>query len=147
MFDLTISETWTTTWGTKCGPPKLDHCNAPLYGYLTALWKGYSTSKWKKLPQLRKEANKDKYRFSSKLTDALNEEKSLCLARNWTSPRNCLRKEITYLLLLILFLMTFCSLIFWYNWWTSTMVTILHVPVWSYAICFYWWWYLCKTSF
>ena len=82
MFDLTISETWTTPWGTKCGPPKLDHCNAPLYGYLTALWKGYSTSKWKKLPQLRKEANKDKYRFSSKLTDALNEEKSLCLARN-----------------------------------------------------------------
>ena len=92
MFDLTISETWTTPWGTKCGPSKLDHCNAPLYGYLTALWKGYSTSKWKKLPQLRKEANKDKYRFSSKLTDALNEEKSLCLARNLDKFKKLLKK-------------------------------------------------------
>ena len=76
----------------KCGPPKLDHCNAPLYGYLTALWKGYSTSKWKKLPQLRKEANKDKYRFSSKLTDALNEEKCLCLARNLDKFKKLLKK-------------------------------------------------------
>ena len=68
-------------------------------------------------------------------------KKHLCVwLVTWTTSRNCLRKEITYLLLLILFLMTFCSLIFWYNWWTSTMVTVL--PVWSYAICFYWWWYL-----
>ena len=38
--------------------------------------------KFKKLPQLRKEADKGQYRSSSELTDVLNEEKSLCLARN-----------------------------------------------------------------
>ena len=67
--------------------------------------------KFKKLPQLRKEADKDQYRSSSELTDVLNEEKSLCLARNLDKVKNCLRKEITYLLLLILFIMTFCSLV------------------------------------
>ena len=50
------------------------------------------TLKWKKLPQLRKEANKDKYRFSSKPTDALNEEKSLCLARNLDKFKKLLKK-------------------------------------------------------
>ena len=53
---------------------------------------------------------------SSKLTDGLNDEKSLCLAHNLARSKTCLRKELTCLLLLILFIMIFCSLVFWYNW-------------------------------
>ena len=41
---IIISET-TTSGSTTCRPPKLDHCNAPLSGYLTALQKGCSTSR------------------------------------------------------------------------------------------------------
>ena len=41
---IIISET-TKSGSTTCRPPKLDHCNAPLSGYLTALQKGCSTSR------------------------------------------------------------------------------------------------------
>ena len=41
---IIISET-TTSGSTTCTPPKLDHCSAPLSGYLTALQKGCSTSR------------------------------------------------------------------------------------------------------
>ena len=48
--------------------------------------------KFKKLPQLKKKANKDHHRFSPKLTNGLNGEKSLCLAHNLDKVKQWLEK-------------------------------------------------------
>lgn len=44
--------------------------------------------------KLTKKPNKDQYRASSKLTDGLNDEKSLFLAHNWDKVKDLLEKGV-----------------------------------------------------